>query len=123
MQRDMDLVREILMELADSEAPLDARSLACDAHPLDEVAYHFELVIEAGLAKGSVAVAWDGARVGACLGSLTWEGNDFLDSVRDGRVWSRVKRAVGKAVGTASLETLKAVAVKVCTEAVLGQLQ
>lgn len=122
MRRDMDLVRDALRELSESSGPLDARALACDAHPFEEVAYHFGIIVEAGLARGRVTRAWGGVPVAATLDALTWEGNDLLDSVRDERVWARVKRAVGKAVGAASLETVKAAAVKVATAAVLGQL-
>ncbi len=73
----MDLVREILAELSESGAPLDARAIACDAHPFEEVAYHFGLVIDASLATGKVTRAWGGEPVSARLDSLTWDGNDF----------------------------------------------
>ncbi len=119
----MDLVREIPTELSESGAPLNARAISCDARPFEEVAYHFGLVIDAGLATGRVTRPWNASgSVSVLLNSLTWDGNDFLDSVRDDRVWAKVKRAVGKAVGSASLETLKAAAVKVGTELVMRQL-
>ena len=42
--------------------------------------------------------------------SLTWEGNDFLDSVESDTVWSKVKARLAENVGSASFDVIKAVA-------------
>ena len=51
MRRDMDLVREILGEAAESAGPFDASSLTDGSHPLVDVAYQVELMRQAGLVK------------------------------------------------------------------------
>lgn len=122
MRRDMDLVRTILKELADSEAPLRASFFSDASHSPDEVAYHFEIMADAGLIEALVTKAWGGAVVSAEATSLTWAGNDFLDAVSNDDVWTRVKRCIGRTVGAASLDTIKAVAVKVGTDYIMGQL-
>lgn len=42
--------------------------------------------------------------------SLTWEGNDFLDSVESDAVWSKVKARLAENVESASFDVIKAVA-------------
>ena len=116
MRRDMDLIRSMLKAVADSDAPLDAHVLVDDAHPFETVAYHADLLRQAGLADVSEA---GGKIVLATIGPLTWAGNDFLDAIRSDSVWSRTKRLVASRVGSASFEVLKAVAVKIATDALL----
>ena len=122
MRRDMDLVRAILRELSESDGPLDASALADGAHDLGEVAYHLEIMEQAGLIRCTVRRAWGGEVVRASADALTWEGNDFLDAVASDNVWAKVKRAVGKTLGSASFETIKELAVKVGTEYLLASL-
>lgn len=44
------------------------------------------------------------------VNSLTWDGHQFLDNIRDNNVWSETKNKVGTAVGSASLSILAEVA-------------
>ena len=116
MKRDMDLVRSILKDLSESSGPLDASTLANDSHGVDEVAYHIGIMIDAGLITGRVTRDWSGNAVSARADALTWSGNDFLDAVANDVVWAKVKKTVGKSIGSATLDMLKALAVKVGTE-------
>lgn len=54
------------------------------------------------------------------LVALTWEGNDFLSAVSSDRVWSAVKLRVGRALGEASIETVKVLSVKIAADFLLG---
>lgn len=54
MQRDLDFVREILLDVAGSNGPLDGRALASGGHGLDDAAYHVKIMIEGGLLEGRV---------------------------------------------------------------------
>ena len=116
MRRDLDLIREVLREVAESGEAVEARALATEEHPFEEIAYHFGIMIDAGLVEGSVNRSWGGGAVCARIDRLTWAGNDFLDAVASDRVWSKVKRTVAKTVGSASFESVKALAVRFCTE-------
>ena len=68
MKRDMDFAREILRDLSESDGDLPASAVAGGGHGAEETAYHFELLIEAGLAEGSVAKSWGGKYVQAYVG-------------------------------------------------------
>lgn len=120
MRRDMDLVRRVLMECADSDRPLDAHALADAAHPFEVVAYHVDIMTQAGLVESVIKRDWGGAYVVAEVGPLTWAGCDFIDAVRSEEVWSRVKLAIGKTVGTVAFDTAKALAVRVASERLMG---
>lgn len=122
MKRNMNLVREIMRDLAESSGPLNAAMACWPGHDFAEVAYHFELIVEAELAYGNISKDWGGNAVSATLTGLTWEGNDFLDAVADDRVWGKVMKAVGKGTGAAAFDTVKALAVKFGTEFLMSQI-
>lgn len=115
----MDLVRLILKELSESEGPLDASAFVTDSADHDKVAYHFEIMEQAGLIEASVSRSWGGGCVKARAERLTWAGNDFLDAVASDRLWGKVKATIAKTVTAASFETVKALAVKLAADALL----
>lgn len=115
MKRDMDLVRELLLKL--EAEPLDGNlwrlepdALGIADHSLDEIAYHLVLLIDGGLLDGEREQSG-----GFVARKLTWAGYDFLDSVRDAKVWRTTKDRM-KAAGGFTIEILAAVAKKVVEE-------
>ena len=108
MKRDMDLVRLLLLQVEEGEAPS-----ALSSYSEEEVVYHTDLLIGAGLLKGKpVYDAAVGRVTGAFVEGMTWEGHDFLDAARNDTVWNKAKEKVVKSglSWTASmlLEYLKA---------------
>lgn len=116
MRRDMDLVRDILRELSESEGPLEASVFTDGSRTARLVAFHFEIMDEAGLIEADVSKTWGGGYARATAIRLTWDGADFLAAVSNDGMWSHVKRSIAKSVGSASLETIKALAVKLAME-------
>ncbi|EFA23675.1 DUF2513 domain-containing protein [Bifidobacterium gallicum] len=106
MRRDMDLVRRILLEVGDSDLPLDANALVTDEYPFEQVAYHIDLIGQAGLVWVDVSRMIGDRIVRAGIGPLTWEGNEYLDAIRDDTVWRRVKTRIAKTVGSATIDTV-----------------
>lgn len=121
MRRDMDLARRILKELADSDGPLQAGAFVDGENGLGKVCFHFRIMDEAGLIVAHVRYA-DDRPMGGIAERLTWEGCDFLAAVESDTVWSKVKSHVAKLAGDASLETFKALAVKVGGDLLMSQL-
>lgn len=115
MKRDMSLVRHILKETERADGPLDAETLVTSEWSFETVAYHVEIMTDRGLIDGSVIRDANNTPVRGFVRSLTWEGCDFLDAVRDERVWSRTKRAVADAAGSATFDVVKATAVAIAT--------
>lgn len=122
MKRDMDLVRTILLALADSDEPLWSTDLVTDEHSRDVIGYHFLILDEAGLIMANVKPAGDDPYYIAVASRLTWEGNDFLDAVRDESIWKRVRSTIGKITGGASFEVFKTVASSLALDAIKSSL-
>jgi hypothetical protein len=109
MKRDMDLVRELLLKL--EAEPLDGDLYSVEPDGLgitgrtpDEIAYHLVLLIDGGLldAKRELSGQFVARK-------LTWAGHDFLDSVRDPKIWRATKERV-KEAGGFTMEILVGVA-------------
>lgn len=116
MKRDMDIVRDILRNVAESNGGVSASTLSSKARPAELIAYHFEIMDEAGLIHATIKRGFGGQYIAATADSLTWSGNDFLSSISNENVWTEVKRKIGKTLGDASITTVKTLAVKIATD-------
>ena len=106
MKRDMDLIRTILLKL-DADPEVDgahsraAINLGIADYKSEEVNYHAAMLIEAGYLAGNTK------RMDVVLVSkLTWQGHDFLDSIRDPKIWVRTK-AGAEGAGGFTVDLLK----------------
>ena len=102
MQRDMDLIRLLLLEVESGERPE-----AMDHYTEPQILYHCELAIEAGLLDGRVIRGASGDVVGATIRKLAWEGHEFLDSARDNELWNQAKKKAVSTGGSWTLDALK----------------
>jgi hypothetical protein len=85
MKRDLDLVREILLELESWPAELEWRVVNIEGRRPDEIDAHVLIMADAGLVKASV-LGTDRGQVLERIRvlQLTWHGHDFLDDMRAG---------------------------------------
>ena len=108
MKLDKDLVREILLAIeASDHDPGGWMNLDVAGHSLQEISYHVQLLDEAGFLQANGlhtnrGHAWLPKR-------LTYQGHEFLDTVRDGEIWQLTKETAAKA-GAASVQALFAIA-------------
>jgi hypothetical protein len=99
----MDIIRDLLLRLESLPLgagdvvtiPYDSETLAVEGRSAEEISYHIELIHEARLTEpynnqGMLSLTFSG---------LTWKGNDFIDSVRDPKIWRETKNALHKAGG------------------------
>ena len=112
MQRNMDLVRTILMRIEDSPSGWAAQPFGIAGFTPEQVAYHANIMMEDGL----IQIA-DFDNPGGLGRSLTWKGHEFLDLARDQKRWNQAKIAIGK-VGSAPLS----VWMKVLQDSMLKEL-
>ena len=96
MKRDMDLVRLILLEIEDKYRSTAIYDLAIDGYDTEMVAYHCKILYEAGLISDYKAQYADNEIYVFGVGSLTWDGNDFLEKIRDDSQWKKVKETITK---------------------------
>ena len=115
MKRDMDLVRQILVEV--EKWPHQHRGvLAFEGRSHEEIAYHVKLLCQAGLMEAIDATSTSG--LNWIPRSLTWEGHEFLDAARDDTRWNRTKALVKDKAGAVSFEIKKQLLVSLAKQAV-----
>lgn len=106
MKRDMDLIRDILLAI-ESDSRLDGTrwimpssdgenlGIIGTSHSEEEVAYHLQLLVEAGLVRGNPTMDMP------MISKLTWQGHEFLDNIKDQDVWSKTKDKIKGLSGVA----------------------
>ncbi|WGE64281.1 DUF2513 domain-containing protein [Actinobacillus equuli subsp. haemolyticus] len=72
------------------------------------VAYHYALLTEAGLIKSLDIPSMEDADYAAF--SLTWQGHEFLDKLKNDTVWNKVKSTIQSKSIDLSFEAIKMVA-------------
>lgn len=106
MIRDMELVRELMMLIEKSE---DRKELSIPQKwDKETVAYHLKILDEAGYIKNGTR--WADNTPLWFYASLTWEGHEFLDSIRNNNVWEKTKEGIknkGFEIGSVPIEVIK----------------
>lgn len=112
MKRDMDLVRQIMLVLEETNYSIDAQAFIDDTHDIQAICYHFEIMQEAGLIYATVKKEMSGSYIYGCAINLTWQGQEFIANVKDDKLWSRVKLKAAKVLGSASFATISSLALQ-----------
>ena len=93
---------------------------------MEQVAYHCKILKEAGLITNYKALFASNHIVGFGVGSLTWEGHDFLDKIREDTIWNKTKGLIKNKALPMTLDVVKEIASAVISEmmksAMLGML-
>jgi len=118
MKRDMDLAREILLQM--EKAPYDGtwHFVAVEGHSPEEVTYHVMLLDQAGLIEAENLSSMDGAEWAPK--TLTWAGHEFLDASRDNNRWENAKRILKDKGVDLTFDILKDVLTTLLKNAVFG---
>ena len=114
MTRDMELIRQILLRIEQTDG---IQSLFDENSPRRRlIDYHLLLLHEAELIAGLVVVECDNGELITQIVSkprLTWIGHEFLDTARDETIWNQAKERVGKSVGTVAMSVLSALLIEI----------
>lgn len=111
MTRDMDLVRKILVAVEARNERFRFSELTIDGYEPSEVSGHLEILAEAGYVEIENQTSMDTSYRKFSPKRLTWDGHEFLDSVRNDSVWTEVKKKVTSQGGALPLEVIKALAI------------
>lgn len=95
MKRDMEIIRQILLNAEDDKYPYGAR-VWLDGVPDKTCAYHVALILDAGLAEGRVLKSSDSPYAAALIDRLTSAGHDFCDGIRQDTIWNKAKEHILK---------------------------
>lgn len=112
MKRDFRLIRLLLLAY-EAHADDGDPDLQFEGFSSAEIAWHVELMQEAGLLRDRDSYRDRFApRLGKCL---TWSGCDFLDACRDQTTWNKALGQLAKAGGF-TFDIVKQVLVKIIAE-------
>lgn len=111
MKLDMDIIRDLLLQV-EGLKPYE-EVLHIDSNNLVE-AEHIELLIESSLCYGNINKLTSGVPLGH-INRLTWEGHQFLNTIRDDETWSKTKSALSK-LGAFTIELIQKVALNYITK-------
>jgi Hypothetical protein (DUF2513) len=95
MKRDMDIIRQILLNTEDDKYPYGGR-VHLDGVSDEICGRHVALIFDAGLAEGRLIKSDALGIVGASIDRLTSIGHDFCDGIRQDTIWNAAKKHVIK---------------------------
>lgn len=108
MRRDMELVRYILITVGDADGPVDMLSRLPEGITAQVMGYHVELLAAHGLIDADPPKKdMCGDYLYITVNGLTWDGEDWLESTQDHRVWTKAKEVIAKSAGSVTFQVIK----------------
>ena len=93
MKRNWDTIRELLVKV--EACTLPAEMVTLDQFDQDrhaEISYHMALLIEAGLVHVQMSRSAGPTVKHFMAERLTWQGHEFLDTIRSDTIWNKTKK-------------------------------
>lgn len=112
MKRDMDLIRDLLLEI-EAMPPgsvYDSSDSTIEGEEPIVIREHMELLQDAAFLKGCFA-----ERSGISCAGLTWQGHDFLAAARTQSVWNEAKKTLREKAMTVPIAVLSQLLVKIAS--------
>lgn len=111
MKRDLDLIRNILLVIENSDTDrLFISDFVTDSRTEEIVSHHLKLLLDCDYIDATSRNTIGCPYTQFIVHRITSKGYDYLDSVRDVSIWEKTKKALLQVGGSASLDTVKAVA-------------
>jgi hypothetical protein len=113
MKRDMDLIRELLLKLEALDIPPGTLTplsphgpaLAIEGFTGDDIGHHLRMMVSGGFIETGSSRPF-GPEGSLMFHAISWQGHDFLDSVRDPKIWEKTKSGA-EAAGGFTVDLLK----------------
>lgn len=105
MKRDMDIIRQILLNVEDDKYRL-GETVRLPGVPDATCAQHVALILDAGLAVGQLQRSDSHGIVAADIERLTSAGHDFCDGIRQDTIWNKAKKHIIKPGASYGLSVL-----------------
>lgn len=94
MKRDFDLIRHIMIDIEKIPAFQQEQNFSYEGYDTATINQHIALLIDAGLVKGKASET--NVKRSVLVDDLTWQGQDFLNAMRDDNIWNKAKEQVLK---------------------------
>lgn len=124
MKLNQECIRDILLYIEENltyENWIEASSLPLDKYSSEELIYTVEKLIEADFLNCSTSHYIGSSLPAIRIKSITYSGHQFLDNIRDDKVWKETKSIVSK-VSSVSIQIISDVASKVITNIISKQM-
>ena len=112
MKRDLDLVRQLLLQIEGLPAGPPAQYRASEIEDPVLLA-HFELVLASGLVNGKISRSQSSRGDVISISGLTWEGHEWIEMVRSQSVWNETKSMLLDSGGALTYELTKVAATRI----------
>lgn len=109
MKRDMELIREILIKVENFEIH-QPQEIEIEGYSSQQINYHIKMLAQIGFIKAHDFSSFDGELW--LPKELTWNGHEFIDSIRNDNVWQKIKEKLGSDVSTLPLTVVSQVAIE-----------
>lgn len=122
MKLNHDCVRDLLLTIEEKVKSqpvyigLLANNTLLHVYEITDLIYTSERLSEAGLINIKIFQTLDGEK-NILVKSITWNGHQFLDNIRDNNVWSKTKKTVS-ALSSVSLSILVDIAKKIVEKSI-----
>ena len=94
MKMDMDLIREILMKIELEHKYSALYNIEIEGYDKTSIVYHCKLLYQANMIDQYESLPCEDDIYSFGVGALTWEGNDFLNKIRDNSIWNKTKKVI-----------------------------
>ena len=105
MKRDMDLIRLILLEIEKAEEN-EVENMNIDGYSKEDIVFNAKLLKQNNMIENFE----ENVLGNYYIGSLTWGGSDYLDSIRDNSKWKRIKSVIKEKALPFTFDIVKSVA-------------
>ncbi len=123
MKKDIDLIRKVLIAIEEQYIDIALYNLKIEGYDLKTVAYHCKILHDAGLISDYKAQYADNELWSFGVGSLTWEGHEFLEKIRDDSIWSETKQVMNDRGIPFVLDAVKQIASSIISAMVEGAIK
>lgn len=103
MKLNNDCVRDLLLYIEENSTinkPLNMVNVSIKEYSNDEICYTSLKLVEASFINGKTFQADNNIFYAFMVQDLTWEGHQFLDNIRDPKVWTETKSKLSKFMST-----------------------
>lgn len=122
MKLDVDCVRDVLLEF--ENFPIGCYTpynflVSVKKHGIDSVEYCLAKLKEADYVNADIRLMENGNYEFYGIYNLTFDGHQFLEKIRDGKIWSKTKSIAG-GIGSHAFDVITKIATAVITELITG---
>ena len=117
MQRDMELIRKILLTIEEKYVDiwLGGNEISIDGYDMKTIAYHCAILHDAELIYDYKGQYGGDELLFFGVGRLTWAGHEFLDKIKNDSVWSKTKGVIKEKGIPFVLDAVKEIATAITT--------